>query len=235
MPKVSIVIPVKNCSESIEKSIDSVIKQTFKDFEIIVVDNISSDSTIEKIESFNDKRIKIIKCETPGIVPALNTGLYNSNSPIIARQDGDDIWYPTKLEKQIKVLDDKKEVDICGTQIRLVSIAGDVIDDKFRYPINDVAIKSWLLTGKNAIAHPSVIFRRNILLRVGGYDDTYPISEDHHMWLRCIKWFNFQNLGEVLVDYNSSHNPDYDSKFPLLASESQFKALQYMGIVKYAN
>lgn len=231
MPKISVVIPVKDCGETISSAIKSVLVQTFTDFEVIVVDNNCTDNTIEKALSFDDERIKIVKCETPGIVPALNTGLFNSSSPLIARQDGDDIWYPNKLEKQIDVFNSRSTIDICGTQIRLVSGA-EIIDDQFRYPLNDAAIKSWLLTGRNAIAHPSVIFKREILLRVGGYDDSYPVAEDHHMWLRCIRWFNFCNLSEVLVDYNSAHNPKYDPHYPLLASESQFKLLQHQGVVR---
>jgi len=233
MPKISVVIPVKDCGETIISSINSVLNQTFKDFEIIVVNNNCTDNTIEKVLSIEDNRIKIIDCKMPGIVPALNTGLYNSSSPLIARQDGDDVWYPNKLEKQVAVIDDG--VDICGTQIRLVSNDGKIVDDKFRYPLNDTAIKSWLLTGRNAIAHPSVIFKREILLKIGGYDDSYPVAEDHHMWLRCIKWFNFCNISDILVDYNSSHNSNYDPKFPLLASTAQFELLKYMGFIKYAN
>ena len=235
MPKVSIVIPVKDCSKTISKSIESVLNQTFEDFEIVVVNNNCSDDTIEKIKSFNDPRIVHFNCDTPGIVPALNTGLYQARANFIARQDGDDVWYPEKLEKQMSLFEEKPETDICGTQIKLVKTTGEVVDDKFRYPINDSIIKSWLLTGRNPIAHPSVVFRKKVLLRVGGYDDTYPVCEDHHFWLRCIKHFNFHNLSEVLVDYNSNHNPNYDAKFPLLASEAQFKVLNYMGIVKYAN
>ena len=232
MPRISVVIPVKDCGETITKSLRSVLEQTYDDFDVVVINNLSSDDTVEKVSLFDDKRVRIINCDTPGIVPALNMGLMNSDSQLIARQDGDDVWYPNKLEKQIAIFDDRNDIDICGTQIRLVSITGKIIDDRFRYPMNDTAIKSWLLTGKNAIAHPSVVFKRKILLRVGGYDDSYPIAEDHHLWLRCIKWFNFCNIGEVMVDYNSMHNPKYDSQFPLLASEAQFKLLQHMGVVK---
>jgi len=232
MPKVSIIVPVKNCGKTINKSIKSVLDQTYTDFEIIVVDNNCTDDTIKKIRSLKDDRIKVVECHIPGIVPALNTGLKNATAPLIARQDGDDVWYVDKLEKQIKIFDNRDNIDICGTQIRLVTAAGIVTDDEFRYPLNDTAIKSWLLTGKNAIAHPSVMFKKEVLLRIGGYDDSYPIAEDHHMWLRCIKWFNFCNLGEVLVDYNSNHNPKYDPQIPLLASEAQFKLLKHTGFVK---
>ena len=231
MPKVSVVIPVKDCARTIERSISSVLEQTYEDFEVIVVDNLCEDETIPRIKAFKDTRIKIIQCNTPGIVPALNTGLQNASSPLIARQDGDDFWYPEKLQKQVNLLESNKEIDICGTQIRLMNPDGSVKDDSFRYPTEDIPMKSWLLTGRNSLAHPSVVFRKSILLRTGGYDDTYPIAEDHHLWLRCIKWFNFCNIDEVLLDYNSDHNPKYDPMYPKLASESQFRALQHMGVI----
>lgn len=230
-PEISIVIPVKDCESTISRSIKSVLEQTYRDFEIVLVNNNCQDKTIEIIESFEDERIKIFSCTTPGIVPALNTGLYSSSGKYIARQDGDDYWHPEKLEKQISLIKNNN-IDICGTQINIVSKDGNVIDDKFRYPLKDRPIKSWLLTGKNSIAHPSVLFKKEVLLRVGGYDDSYPIAEDHHLWLRCIRWFNFANLPETLVNYTATHNPLYDPKFPLLASESQFKLLSHMGFVK---
>lgn len=230
--KVSVLIPVKNCELTIEKSINSVLKQSFQNFEIVLIDNNCTDKTVELAQDLAKDKLKVFSCPEPGIVPALNFGLQKIQTDFIARQDGDDVWYPQKLEEQISFLDNNEDIDICGTQIRLVNSEGEIIDDSFRYPTNDQEIKSWLLMGKNSIAHPSVVFRKSILLRVGGYDDTYPIAEDHHLWLRCIKWFNFANLPEVLIDYNSNHNPNYDPKYPLLASEAQFKYLKHSGFLK---
>ena len=231
MNKISVVIPVKDCASTIERSIKSVINQTYKNLEIIVIDNNCKDDTIKKVKELNDERIRIVSCKVPGIVPALNTGLKVCSGDFIARQDGDDYWYPEKLKKQIAALEYSK-ADICGTQINILNEKLEVIDDNFRYPLRDKPIKSWLLTGKNSIAHPSVVFRKEILLRVGGYDDSYPIAEDHHMWLRCIRWFNFINISETMVDYTAIHNPAYDPKYPLLSSEAQFKLLSHMGYIK---
>lgn len=231
MKKVSVVIPVKDCSKTISRSIDSVLKQTYENLEIIIIDNNCKDDTVEKVNEFNDERVKIVSCRTPGIVPALNTGLRICTGDFIARQDGDDYWYPEKISKQIKALNDSN-AHICGTQINILNEKFEIIDNNFRYPLRDMPIKSWLLTGKNSIAHPSVVFKREVLLRVGGYDDSYPIAEDHHMWLRCIRWFNFINIPEIMVDYTAVHNPAYDPKYPLLSSEAQFKLLSHMGFIK---
>ena len=232
MPKVSILLPVHNEEEKIKRCIDSILSQTYQDFEVVIVDNLCDDKTISIVKEIKDDRIKIYQCATKGIVPALNYGLQKCSGDLIARQDADDYWYPNKLEKQVKFLEDREDISILGTQIKILDEKLNLKNEDFRYPVKDSAIKSWLLTGKNSIAHPSVVFRKNITLRVGGYDDSYPIAEDHHMWLRCIKWFNFANLSEILVDYTAVHNEKYDPKFPLLASEAQFKLLNYSGFIK---
>lgn len=232
MPKVSVLIPVHNEEKTIKRCLDSVVNQTYKDFEIILVDNLCEDRTLEIARSISDSRIKIIDCNTKGIVPALNTGIQNCSGDLIARQDADDFWYPEKLEKQVNFFESREDISILGTQIRILDEKLNLKNKDFRYPLKDNAIKSWLLTGKNSVAHPSVMFRKEILLRVGGYDDSYPIAEDHHLWLRCIKWFNFANLSDILVDYTAIHNESYDPKYPLLASEAQFNLLKHSGLIK---
>ena len=235
MSKVSVLIPVKDCENTIKSSLQSIMNQSYQDFEIILVDNNCQDKTVEIAKDICKDKLKVFTCNVPGIVPALNTGLRHCLGEIIARQDGDDVWYEDKLEKQVSFMKNNESIQICGTQIKLVDKNGNVIDDNFRYPIDDQQIKSWLLTGRNSLAHPSVVFRKEILLRVGGYDDSYPIAEDHHMWLRCIRWFNFANLTETLVDYTSVHNEKYDPKFPLLASEAQYKLLSHSGFIRHVN
>ena len=230
--KFSIIIPVHNEEKTIKRCLDSVLKQTYQDFELVLVDNMCDDSTVDVISSIKDDRIKIINCNVKGIVPALNSGIFACSGDLIARHDADDYWYPEKLEKQVSFLESRKDISILGTQIRILDENLNLKNEDVRYPLKDNAIKSWLLTGKNSIAHPSVVFRKDILLRVGGYDDSYPIAEDHHMWLRCIKWFNFANLSETLVDYTAVHNENYDPKYPLLASEAQFKILNHAGLIK---
>ena len=102
---VSVLIPVYNCENTLERALDSVRRQTYKDFEVVIVDNDSTDSSMSVVDMFRDKMdIKVVKCYTPGIVPALNTGLRACSGDWIARQDGDDYWYPEKLKKQMDFL-----------------------------------------------------------------------------------------------------------------------------------
>ena len=110
MSRVSILIPLHNCEKTIRRSLDSVFAQTFQDFEIIAVLNNSEDDTELILQEYDEKfpqNINILYCSVSGIVPTLNTGIPHCSSELIARQDGDDYWYPTKLEKQVKFLDEK--------------------------------------------------------------------------------------------------------------------------------
>ena len=171
MPAVSVVIPLHNCEKTVRKSFRSLVNQTYKDFEVIAVDNNCTDDTIEIVKSeFLDLLdIKIVECKDQGIEPALNTGLRSCTADLIARQDGDDYWLPEKLEKQVAFLIDNPEVDILGTQINLYDENGihqsmGTFGKEVKYPTDSSLIKNAMLHGQNAICHPSVVFRRKSLL-----------------------------------------------------------------------
>mgnify|MGYP003977877929 FL=1 len=229
---VSILIPVYNCEKTIARSLSSLVEQTHKDFEVIIVFNNCTDNSEKIAKSFQDKlKIKTIQCSEQGIVPALNKGLFSCNTKLIARQDGDDYWHPTKLEKQVSFLDKNNHIDIVGTQIRLVDSNFNQISESIFHPIKDDQIKIKLLNGQNAIAHPSVLFRKKIFLRAGIYEDTYKYAEDYYQWLKCIRWYKFANLDEILVDYTVTYNPNYDPKIPISACMNIRKILNQQNIV----
>ena len=234
MPKVSVLIPLHNCEDSIQRALDSVYNQTFKDFEIVAVLNNCTDDTCDIIAEYAeqyDKVVKILTCDEQGIVPTLNTGIPHCTGELIARQDGDDIWYPTKLQKQVDFLDANRDVDIVGTQLRQVDADGNPASvTPLVHPTENDEIKSKLLSGFNVIVHPSVVFRKNIFLRAGTYDDHFKFAEDYHLWLKCCKWYRFANLGEVLIDYTISHNPDYNPRIVPLACNVMTYVYKNVGI-----
>ena len=238
MSKVSVLIPVYNCEGTLERSLKSVADQTYKDFEVVVVDNNCTDSSMDIVDSFKSMMgIRIVKCENQGIVPALNTGLRNCRSKYIARQDGDDYWYPQKLEKQIEFLEENDDIAILGTQIRLLDEAGNVEElgtfgKKVRYPTGDKDIKLGLLYGQNMFCHPTTVFRMNVIDSLGGYEDIFPLAEDLHMWLRALPHFKFANLPDVLLDYTQRKDPSYDARVPLLAADTYFNLYKAAGIVE---
>lgn len=231
MINVSILLPAYNCEKTIHRALSSLVTQSYQDFEVIVVINNCSDRTEEIVESFTDKlKIKIIHCNIQGIVPALNTGILSCSSKLIARHDADDYWYSTKLEKQLKFLEENPDIDIVGTQIRLVDENYNELKETLIHPTSDRDIKIKLLNGNNSIAHPSVLFKRDIFLRAGIYEDTYKYAEDYYQWLKCIRWYKFANLNEILVDYTVSHNPNYNPQIPLSACNNMRNILNQQNI-----
>ena len=210
---ISVILPAYNAERTIEVSIQSVLNQTYSDLELLVVLNGCTDGTDDTVGriSKNDSRVKLLHSEK-GIVPALNTGLMHASGDVVARQDGDDEWYPFKLEKQLEQFTD---CDILGTQID-VNSSGNI--NRSNYPLDHNGCVGWLLGSQNPIAHPSVIFKRSILNRVGGYWDIFPLAEDMDLWMRCIPFFKLKNTDFVGMKYNHIHNPKYDSNVPRIIS-----------------
>lgn len=218
MTNVSILLPVYNCEKTLNRALLSIKNQTYQEFEVIVILNNCTDSSEKIAKTFLDKmNLKIVHCKIQGIAAALNTGIFESKADLIARQDGDDYWHPTKLEKQVKFMSKNPEIDILGTQIRLVDTDGKLLDETINHPTNNKDIKHDLINYRNAIAHPSVMFRRSILLKSGMYEDTYEYMEDYNLWLKCLRWCNFSNIDEKLVDYTVKHNTKYNPKLVAVA------------------
>lgn len=213
---VSVLMPVRNAESTLRRSIESVLGQTYGDFDLICVLNGSTDRSEEILSEYRraDHRVSVLRSE-PGIVPALNRGLHAVATELIARQDADDLWYPEKLEAQVEHMSHNPEIDILGVQIRCVDTDFQPFTTQERIrPLSDSDIKKSLLSEWNCMAHPGVMFRRRIMDRLGGYDDTFPFAEDYSLWLRAIQWYKFANLDRVLMDYTAKHNPKYNHAVP---------------------
>jgi len=224
MKTIGVLLPVRNAERTVMSSLESVLNQTYTKLEVFCVVNGSTDGSLELLRSCTDPRVKVFESPVPGLVPALNFGLQNMSHDLIARQDSDDRWHTTKLEKQVMFLDENPDTHIVGCQIKLVGPDGKPQGNQGHpYPLNHAGIQEAMLGGWNAIPHPGVVFRREILLRLGGYDDTYFMAEDYYLWLRALKWFKFANLPETLLDYTAVHNPNYDARVPQLLSQSQLQ------------
>lgn len=240
MPRVSIILPVYNGEKTIARALGSIAAQTYRDFETVLVNNNSTDKTVEIAKSFagpDSANVRIVDCEQKGLVSALNTGIQSSSSPLIARQDDDDFWHPTKLEKQIAFLDANPHVDFVGTQIRLLDENGEFTEmgtygKTVKYPTDNETIKRAMLIGQNPMCHPSVVFKRNILLRVGGYCEHFHLAEDFHLWIRMMPWCIFANLSETLIDYTQTIRDDYDPNVSLLIGDMYYSLYKTFGIVK---
>ncbi|NBO36180.1 glycosyltransferase [bacterium] len=226
MPEtISIVLPVKNAESTLERAVKSVLNQTYTDFKLLIVLNGCDkpksfyDSLLSK---FNDDRIIILESK-PGLVNALNRGIWFADridGKYIARQDADDLWYPDKLQHQIDFLKNNTHVSILGTQMQLVDKHFNSLNQQTSYPLEMFDIVQEFAKGHNALGHSSVIFTKDVIQRTGGYDDTFFMCEDYHLWMRAIKWFVLANLPDVLVDYTFVQNQNYDARVPMILSKA---------------
>ncbi|HXZ94924.1 MAG TPA: glycosyltransferase, partial [Dehalococcoidia bacterium] len=197
---LSVIIPTYNRAETVGRAIQSVLDQTYQDFEIVVVDDGSKDNTEEVVKSFNDKRVKYIKHErNEGVAAARNTGIKATRRKYIAFQDSDDEWLPEKLEKQM-VCFRTASSNIGVVYTAFLRVEGD---KKTYVPSPEVIQKEGdiydsLLRG-NFVATPAAVVKRECFAKVGMFDEDIPCLEDWELWLRISKHYHFRCIDEPLV------------------------------------
>jgi len=202
MAEISVLLPVYNGARYICRSINSVLAQTFSDFEIIVIDDCSTDVTPDLLSKYNDERVRIFRNETNmGVALSLNRGLSESSSPIIARQDADDISHPDRFLLQSKYLKAHPECVALGSQLVDIDLDGKFIDWRL-VPIFHVDIVRRMLMGRGGqVPHPAAMCRRDALISIGGYRQTYELAEDLDLFLRLSEMGKLANLPSALVCY----------------------------------
>ncbi|MDN5940322.1 MAG: glycosyltransferase [Nitrospira sp.] len=199
-PRVSCILAVWNGAAYLADALRSILSQTFRDFELITVDDGSTDGTLSILERFQreDGRIRLFRQAHSGLVAALNRGVALALGEYFARMGADDISMPERFEVQVNYLDRHHDVGICGVWVETF---GDGRGEIIRYPCDDGTIRSRLLF-ESALAHPSVMLRRNVLERHGlGYDVTALHAEDYDLWVRAARHTRFANIPSVLLHY----------------------------------
>jgi len=202
-PYVSVVLPVKNGERYVEAAINSVLAQDHRDFELLIVDDASSDNTpaiLDRIAAA-DPRIRILRDGSLGLVGALNLGLRQARAPLVARMDADDIALPQRLRLQLTALDGAPELALIGGQIRYVDADGNDLRRQARFPTEAGLVATRLQRGDCLIAHPTVMFRRDLVLALGGYRGAYKSAEDLDLWLRVSERGQVANLSDVVLNY----------------------------------
>ncbi len=198
-PRVSVLCSVHNGEAYLEESLQSILDQTFEDFELLVMDDGSSDSTPTLLEKMvkADPRIQILRQETQGLTRTLNTLLEKARGEYVARQDDDDISWPERLERQVRFLDENPRCVAVGSRYVSIDEKGRRIA-RSRVPVSDAAIKRALVT-HNVIAHSSAMYRREEVLAEGGYDTTYRTAQDYDLWCRLALTHELANLKTPLL------------------------------------
>jgi glycosyltransferase involved in cell wall biosynthesis len=202
-PKISVLMPVFNNEKTISEAIESILNQTFGDFELIIINDGSTDKSDELIKMHEDKRIVYSSFQDNlGLVPRLNFGLNKAKGEFIARMDGDDIADANRLQKQLQIMTLNKEIGVCGTFIKYFG----EYNGYWHPPVSHDEISANLILG-STICHPTVMIRQSVLEKNKiFYEDVYNRAEDYHLWWKLSKVTILCNLDIELLHYRVSSN-----------------------------
>lgn len=229
-PKVSILMPVYNAEKYISEAIDSILNQTFKDFEFIIINDGSSDRSEEIILSYNDARIIYNSHnQNRGYIPTLNEGIGLSKGIYIARMDNDDISMPFRIEKQVEFLNSHEEYGLIGTWAKIIN------RDEIMQPCSDDMDIRLQQLKMNQFVHTSVMIRKSILDKYNlRYDEKYYATEDYDLWVKMSNYCKVGNLNEFLLNYRiHDEQMSFIHKNKQIENSNQIKILQienYLGI-----
>jgi len=198
VPNVSVVMGVYNGSRYIKEAVGSILSQTFGDFELIIVDDGSTDDTIRKIQEFTDERIVWASVCHGGLTRALNYGIRLARGRYVARMDADDIALPMRFEKQVEFLEQHPEVGAVGTAYEVLLENGERRKPNVPLLTTSERIKK-TLPKLNPIFHGSALIRRKVLEKVGAYDESFRLAQDYDLWFRIARSHELANLDEVLM------------------------------------
>lgn len=196
--KLTVLMPAYNAERYIAQAVSSVLGQTFGDFELVVVDDGSTDDTAEIVQSFGDPRIVLVRQENQGIAGALNTGLARARSGLIARFDADDICYAQRLERQYRFMRESPDYLLAGSMVDYADMEGRYLFT-YRPPGSTDRMIRGLSYRVCPFIHSSVIYRRAAVLALGGYNVHAHGFEDHLLWRRLIRMGKVYNIPEVLM------------------------------------
>jgi glycosyltransferase involved in cell wall biosynthesis len=229
MPQITVLMPVYNAGHYLKQSIDSILRQTHRDFDFVIIDDGSTDIDTQRLlqEALSDNRVKLLTHPTRmRIACALNHGLEMATGEYIARMDADDISHPQRFEKQIEFMKKHPEIGLCGADMECF---GRVKGLRIVYPKNPEEIKCKLLLSCS-ISHPTVMFRTaSIEHHQLRYNEEFETCEDYEFWTRCAMLFPMANLDETLYYYRIHGNQDERNPARLVflkrVIESQWNAL----------
>jgi len=194
-PKVSVIMSVYNGEKYLKEAIDSILEQTFKDFEFVIVDDGSNDNTLKILKEYakKDMRIKIIKNKKNiGLTKSLNKAIRTAKGKYVARMDADDVSLPERIEEQLTFIENHPEIGAVGCWYYLIDKNNKLIK-KVRPPVKSYKIKKALLNSA-PIIHPAAMIRKILLEKINYYDESFKYSQDRDLLFRIL---NFCQLGVV--------------------------------------
>jgi glycosyltransferase involved in cell wall biosynthesis len=194
---ITVLMPAYNAARFLDESVRSILEQTFRDLELLLIDDASSDDSAAALSRFRDPRLRVLRnSRNIGIAATLNRGIEEACGEYIARMDADDIACPQRLERQLNFMERHPDVGVLGTWVRLFGDQPRVI---VRQPIGADVVKAYLVFD-NPLFHPTVMMRRSVLLeRNLRYNPEFSRTEDYELWMRAATCCRLDNLPEALV------------------------------------
>lgn len=197
-PAVTVLMAVYNGEPYLREALESVLGQSFSDFEFLIIDDASSDHTVEIVESYRDPRIRLIhNTRNLGLTASLNKGIELARGRYIARMDSDDISLPERFSRQFEFMESNPSVGVCGTWAKTIDPAGNVTGEL--RALTGASLKK-LCWRPSPFLHPTVMVRAD-LMKSCGYNPEYPQAQDYELWLRLCRKTDFYNLDQFLVHY----------------------------------
>lgn len=199
-PKISVIMPAYNAEAYISDAIESILVQTYGDFEFIIMDDGSKDRTLEIIKKYDDSRIRLIQNESNlGIIKTLNKGISESRGKYIARMDADDVSLPERFRLQVEFLEANPQVALVGGQFSYIDGNGKIFAHE-KVPTDNDTLQKQLLK-YCCFAHPTVMINATVLKEIGGYNEQTRHAEDYELWLRIAEIHKLANLSESILLY----------------------------------
>lgn len=246
---MTVLLPVYNGADVVGNAIESVLAQSWDDFELLIIDDGSTDTTTHVIAGHVDPRIRLVHNDRNlGITATLNRGLDLACGKYIARMDADDLCHPLRLERQIRFLDASPETGVVGSWTKVLSTAADSrtaarfmaraivyralrIDGYVFHPQSDAEIR-FVMMLNCPLSHPSVMVRKSLIDEYGlRYE--FPFAEDYEFWTRCAQRTQFANIPEVLLTYrqhSSNTSKKYAAEYRACANLVRVHQLEMLGI-----
>jgi len=201
-PAISVLMSVYNAERYLRAAVDSILAQTFSDFEFIIIDDGSADSSPNILLEYSgrDPRVRLTVRSNKGLTATLNEAIGQARGQFLARMDCDDVSLPERFEKQLAALRADPSLVCVGGHFELIDGKGRLLT-RLRPPSDDEAIQKLLLRGHTAICHPAAMMRRDAVTKVGGYDPYFRTTQDLDLWLRLGEVGRFGNVPEVVLKF----------------------------------
>lgn len=206
-PKVTVMMTVYNGEKYIGDTIESILNQTYSDFEYLIVNNGSTDKTVDIINSYNDSRIRLLHNKSMlNLAESRNVCFKEARGEYLAWIDADDISLPERFEKQVEVMEKYPEVGLCSTNLECIDEEGTVLGDVGWYQKSTVPLE-WKLIWENQIAQPTVMLRKSILEQYKfQYRTAFPPAEDYDLWCRMALVTRIYRIYDILLHYRIHNN-----------------------------